>query len=80
MTQLTLKDLAEFIQLCKENNVPLDTPVYLGDDDELNGIHCAWYVNIVENNEGNEDEEYLMSMINDRAGNNTAKDINILIS
>ena len=25
-----------------------ELPVYIGNDDELNGIHCAWYTNLVD--------------------------------
>lgn len=41
--QLTFKNLVEFVDK-NRNKIPLDTKVYLGDDDELNGIHCAWYI------------------------------------
>ncbi len=40
-----------------------DIPVYIGDDDELNGIHCAWYVNQVDG-EG-DDEGYFRETINE---------------
>ena len=41
--QLTFKKLVEFVDK-NRNKIPLDTKVFLGDDDELNGIHCAWYI------------------------------------
>lgn len=39
MKQLTVKELREALK-----KMPDDALVYLGDDDELNGIHGAWYV------------------------------------
>ena len=41
--QLTFKKLVEFVDK-NRNKIPMDTKVFLGDDDELNGIHCAWYI------------------------------------
>lgn len=38
MKQLTVKDLREAIK-----GLPSDTRVFLGDDEELNGVHQAWY-------------------------------------
>ena len=47
MGQVILKDLIRLVEECKKGNIPLDTPVFIGDDDELNGIHCAWYAHTV---------------------------------
>lgn len=41
--QLTFKKLVEFV-IKNRNKIPMDTKVFIGDDDELNGIHCAWYI------------------------------------
>lgn len=41
--QLTFKNLVEFVDK-NRNKIPMDTRVFIGDDDELNGIHCAWYI------------------------------------
>lgn len=36
-----------------------ELPIYLGRDDELNGIHTGWYVQLIDpNNEDDEDFEY----------------------
>ena len=52
MKQLTLGDIMEFAWQLKKNgmndNEVKSLPVYLGDDDELNGIHCGWYTNLVD--------------------------------
>jgi hypothetical protein len=47
-----------------------ELPVYIGDDDELNGIHCAWYTNLVNaDNTEDEDNAYTVELINERDGN-----------
>lgn len=43
-------------------------PVYIGNDDELNGIHCAWCVGTVDANSNNEDS-ILVEMINNSPHN-----------
>jgi len=48
------------------------------DDDELNGVHCAWGCDLVDIK--NEDDEFLVHMINDKAGNFGFEDKAILIS
>jgi hypothetical protein len=56
-------------------------PIYLGDDDELNGIHCGWYTNLVDANDTeDEDNVYTVKLINERRGNIELKGKAILIS
>ena len=43
--------------------------VYLGNDDELNGVHNAWYCELVEN-DGEEENNYIVNLINENIGNN----------
>jgi hypothetical protein len=38
--QLTFKKLVEFVDK-NRNKIPLDTNIFIGNDDELNGIHNA---------------------------------------
>ena len=47
--QLTLGELEAFINEIKTQHPEdyKDIPVYIGDDDELNGVHCAWYKNYI---------------------------------
>ena len=67
MNQLTLGDIMEFAwQLKKKgmnDNEVKSLPVYLGDDDELNGIHCGWYTNLVDTN--NAEDAGFVEMINE---------------
>ena len=53
-------------------------PVYIGNDDELNGIHCAWYAEPIDPN--NEDDADLIELINEDYGNFKVKGKSILIS
>jgi len=49
MNQLTVKVLKGLIA-----HLPDDTVVYLGDDEELNGVHQAFFVQTVGKNELND--------------------------
>lgn len=53
-------------------------PIYLGDDDELNGIHCGWYTNLVDPS-SSEDAD-LVEMINEDRCNIKIEGKAILIS
>ena len=59
-------ELSDMGMSAKEIN---ELPVYLGDDDEMNGIHCGWYSNIVDADNKNEDSEYYIELINENRGN-----------
>ena len=80
--QLTVKDIAKAVEQMRKNGMTdteiADTPIYIGNDDELNGIHTAWYVNIIDPN--NKDDEDLVEMINEDYHNIPLKDKAILIS
>lgn len=56
----------------------LDMPIYIGDDDELNGIHCAWNCDVLSKDEP--ESKWLIEMIDERAGNIPFKKKAILIS
>ena len=84
MKQLTLGDLMDLWADLRRNGFSLTElralPIYLGDDDELNGIHCAWYTNVVDANADDEDNRYLVEMINEDRGNHKITGKAILIS
>lgn len=83
MEQLKLKNLLDlYFELCHKygSKQVLEMPVYLGDDDELNGIHCAWYCEEVSNDENDETSQATIEMVNARAGNIPFNDKAILIS
>lgn len=71
MEQLTIGSILNVINALKECGYTqediLHMPIYIGDDDELNGIHTAWYANIISGD--NNDDEYFIEMINNNRGN-----------
>ena len=82
MKQLTLGDVLKLaVALQNEGMRAKDInamPIYIGDDDELNGIHCAWFAQPV--NPSNSDDADLVDMINERSGNIEITGKSILIS
>lgn len=78
--QLKIKDLENLINKLKTKYPDnyKDIPVYLGNDDELNGIHTGWYCE--EINQNDVDALDLIEMINDDRCNVKFEDIAILIS
>ena len=85
MGQLTIGNILAFVKELKDSGMSLkeinELPIYLGDDDELNGIHCGWYTNLVDsNNTEDEDNVYTVEMINERRGNIKLNGKAILIS
>lgn len=82
MKQLTLGVIMGVINDLKNSGMSLkeikDMQVYIGNDDELNGIHTAWYVNILDQNE--KDDKDFVEMINEDHHNIAMKGKSILIS
>lgn len=81
MEQLTIGNILAFVKKLQNEGMTMrdikKIPIYLGDDDELNGIHTAWYTNLIDPDDP--ECEYFISLIDD--GNNTAVDSKaILIS
>lgn len=82
MKQLKVKDIFVLIRDLKKAGMTTeeiaDMPIYIGDDDELNGIHTAWYANYLD--PSNPDEAPIVKMINDNYGNKPITSKSILIS
>ena len=82
MGQLTVGQLLKFISELQKSGMSTKEiaalPIYLGDDDELNGIHCGWYTNLVDIN--NEEDADLVEMINEDRCNIKIEGKAILIS
>ena len=80
--QLKMKDILEFCGELREQGMTMEEikelPIYLGDDDELNGIHCAWYTNLVD--PSNPEDADLVEMINEDRCNIKLEGKAILIS
>lgn len=85
MKQLKFGDIIRFAKELQRDGMTLeeiqDLPIYIGDDDELNGIHCAWYTNLVDaNDKDNADSMYFTEMINEEGYNIELTGKAILIS
>ena len=84
MDQLTIGDILTLVKKLKDSKMSWDEirslPIYLGDDDELNGIHCGWALDIVDSNDTDEDNVYLVEMINEDRNNIELNGKAVLIS
>ena len=83
MDNLTIGDILKKVKEIKEEKGLTDKeiseiPVFIGDDDELNGIHTAWFAQKIER--ANSDDSDLFLMIEDRSGNIEPANISFLIS
>lgn len=83
MKNLTVGNILERIRHLKEDLKMTDAqiakiPVFIGNDDELNGIHTAWYAQEICRT--GEDDKYYFEMIEERRGNAEPADISFLIS
>ena len=84
MEQLKIKDISVLIHKLKNSGMSLEEiselPIYLGNDDELNGIHNGWCVDFVDKNNKDENTQYLVSMIEENYATSDLKDKGILLS
>ena len=82
MEQLKIGDIMQFVKELQKQGMTLgeiyDIPVYIGDDDELNGIHTAWYTNLVD--PSNTEDADFVELINDSGCNIEIKCKALLIS
>ena len=70
MKQLTMNDIYNLCNILQSRGYDLSKlRVYLGNDDELNGIHNGWYCELVEN-KGEEEDNLIVDLINENIGNN----------
>ena len=82
MKQLTLNEIMKLIGELRNAGYSskeiAEMPVYIGDDDELNGIHTAWYAEPIDPED--ENYQYMVEMINGSCGNIKIEGKAILIS
>lgn len=82
MKQLTMGNILNLAKNLKEEGMTekeiAELPIYLGRDDELNGIHTGWYVQLIDPN--NEDDEGFVELIKEDCCNVAIKGKAILIS
>lgn len=68
--QLTMEKILNVALAMKQKGIDLSKiKVFLGNDDELNGIHNAWYCELITNN-GQEDNDFIVDLINEDCNNN----------
>ena len=69
MEQLTIGDIIELAKQLKEKGMSEEdvskVKIYLGDDEELNGIHAGWYCNTFDNQDEDYYPEYKESLVED---------------
>lgn len=80
--QLTMNHILAFCAELRAQGMTMEEikelPIYLGNDDELNGIHCGWCTNLVDIN--NPEDADLVELINEDRCNIELKGKAILIS
>jgi hypothetical protein len=69
MDQLTINDILALCARLRQAGMTMEEikalPIYLGDDDELNGIHTGWALDFIDSNNTTEDDGYMIEMINE---------------
>ena len=83
MEQLMFKDLIELFEKLKEKysvSEILEMPIYIGDDEELNGIHTGFCVQEICKDKNHCDDDYFIEMIEENCTNVKFNDKAILIS
>lgn len=79
---LTIRAILKIINTLKEQGMNekeiADLQVYIGDDEVLNGIHTAWYVQLIDSNK--EDDDDFVRLVNDSRHNIKLDGKAILIS
>lgn len=83
MDNLTVGDILMKVKKLKKEKGLTDKqiseiPVFIGDDDELNGIHTAWYAQGIE--KSSPDDTEFFSIIGDSSGNIEPANLSFLIS
>lgn len=82
MKQLTLNEIMKLIGELRNAGYSSkeisEMPIYIGDDDELNGIHTAWYAETIDPDD--ENYRWMVEMINGSFGNIKMEGKAILIS
>lgn len=73
MDQLTMNDILALCARLRGTGMTMEEikalPIYLGNDDELNGIHTGWALDFIDANDTDEDNVYLVEMINEDRNN-----------
>ena len=69
MDQLTINDILALCARLRGTGMTMEEikalPIYLGNDDELNGIHTGWALDFVDSNNTTDEDEWMVKMINE---------------
>ena len=80
--QLKMENIFALCDELKSKGMTIDEikelPIYLGDDDELNGIHTGWYADFIDVDQ--ESDADIVALINENRCNITLNSTAILIS
>ena len=69
MDQLTINDILALCARLRGTGMTMEEikalPIYLGNDDELNGIHTGWALDFVDSHNTTDEDEWMVEMINE---------------
>ena len=69
MEQLTIRDIFTLCAHLRQKGMTMEEikalPIYLGNDDELNGIHTGWALDFIDSNNTTDEDEFMVDMINE---------------
>ena len=73
MDQLTINDILALCARLRQKGMTMEEikalPIYLGNDDELNGIHTGWALDFIDSNNTTDEDEWMVEMINEDSNN-----------
>ena len=69
MDQLTMNDILALCARLRGTGMTMEEikalPIYLGNDDELNGIHTGWVLDFIDSHNTTDEDEWMVEMINE---------------
>jgi hypothetical protein len=84
MDQLTINDILALCARLRQKGMTMEEikalPIYLGNDDELNGIHTGWALDFIDANNTTDEDEWMVEMINEDSHNIELNGKAVLIS
>ena len=78
-TQLTMQSILEVALKLEEQGLDLSKiRVFLGNDDELNRVHNAWFCELVKN-DGEEENNMIVDLINENIGSSVKENESFIL-
>ena len=79
MKQLTMNNIYNLCNMLQSRGCDLSKiRVFLGNDDELNGVHNAWYCELVKN-DGEEENNMIVDLINENIGSSVKENESFIL-